>query len=239
MVVLLFLMQTALGGALAHYRVEPDGFYGFDLAGSCPTTSPAPGISNWPSSGSPPPGSPEGCSWLPWWAGRNPEGQRLGVLVLLGALAIVVFGSLGGEAAGINDKLGNLWFWFGHQGGEYLDLGRFWQVLLAMGLVFWLFLMFRALRPAMRREPSRASFRPCSSTRPSPSRCSTCRRMFYGPHTNFAIIDNWRFWIIHLWVEGFFELFATVLVAVMFVPDGPGHHRSPPPAWSTWTPSST
>ena len=40
--------------------------------------------------------------------------------------------------------------------------------------------------------------------------------LFYGPHTNFAVIDNWRFWIIHLWVEGFFELFATVLVATMF-----------------------
>ena len=40
--------------------------------------------------------------------------------------------------------------------------------------------------------------------------------LFYGPHTNFAVIDNWRFWIIHLWVEGFFELFATVLVAAMF-----------------------
>ena len=26
----------------------------------------------------------------------------------------------------------------------------------------------------------------------------------------------WRFWIIHLWVEGFFELFATVMVAVIF-----------------------
>ena len=37
-----------------------------------------------------------------------------------------------------------------------------------------------------------------------------------SPHTNFAVIDNWRFWIIHLWVEGFFELFATVLVAIMF-----------------------
>lgn len=40
--------------------------------------------------------------------------------------------------------------------------------------------------------------------------------LFYGPQTNFAVIDNWRFWIIHLWVEGFFELFATVLVGVMF-----------------------
>jgi nitric oxide reductase subunit B len=40
--------------------------------------------------------------------------------------------------------------------------------------------------------------------------------LFYGPQNNFAVIDNWRFWIIHLWVEGSFELFATVLVAIMF-----------------------
>ncbi len=30
------------------------------------------------------------------------------------------------------------------------------------------------------------------------------------------MVDTWRFWIIHLWVEGFFELFVTVIVAVMF-----------------------
>jgi len=29
-------------------------------------------------------------------------------------------------------------------------------------------------------------------------------------------VDNWRFWIIHLWVEGFFELFVTTMVAVLF-----------------------
>ena len=45
---------------------------------------------------------------------------------------------------------GRLWFWFGHQGSEYLDLGRFWQFLLAVGLLFWLFLMFRALKPAIK-----------------------------------------------------------------------------------------
>jgi len=63
---------------------------------------------------------------------------------------VVVVGSLAGESLGINDKLGQLWFWFGHQGSEYLDLGRFWQFLLAVGLLFWLFLMFRALRPAFK-----------------------------------------------------------------------------------------
>ena len=66
----------------------------------------------------------------------------------------MVFGSLFGEMAGINGKLGSLWFWLGHQGSEYLDLGRLWQLLLAAGLAFWLFLMFRALRPAM-AEPGK------------------------------------------------------------------------------------
>jgi nitric oxide reductase subunit B len=40
---------------------------------------------------------------------------------------------------------------------------------------------------------------------------------FFNSTTNFTIVDTWRFWIIHLWVEGFFELFATVMVAVMFL----------------------
>jgi nitric oxide reductase subunit B len=39
---------------------------------------------------------------------------------------------------------------------------------------------------------------------------------FFGSTTNYTVVDTWRFWIIHLWVEGFFELFVTVLVAVTF-----------------------
>ncbi len=112
-----------------------------------------------------------------------------------------------------------LWFWLGHQGSEYLDLGRFWQLLLAVGLVFWLFLMFRALRPAMKsgeKGELPSLFLYAAVAIP----LFYVPALFYGPHTNFAIIDNWRFWIIHLWVEGFFELFATVLVAVMFVQMG-------------------
>ncbi len=139
------------------------------------------------------------------------------MLALLGALAIVVFGSLGGEWLGINDKLGRYWFWFGHQGGEYLDLGRFWQVLLAVGLVFWIFLLFRALRPAMRKDSGQGELPGLFLYAAVAIPLFYLPAMFYGPHTNFAIIDNWRFWIIHLWVEGFFELFATVLVALMFV----------------------
>jgi nitric oxide reductase subunit B len=218
-VALLFLLQTAMGGALAHYRVEPGAFYGFDLAKWLPYNLARTWhlqlaifwiATAWVAGG---------LFLAPLVGGAEPKGQRLGVLVLLVALAVVVFGSLTGEALGINDKLGSLWFWIGHQGSEYLDLGRFWQLLLAVGLVFWLFLMFRALRPAMKsgeKGELPSLFLYAAIAIP----LFYVPALFYGPHTNFAVIDNWRFWIIHLWGEGFFELFATVLVAVMFVQMG-------------------
>ena len=219
-VMLLFLLQTAMGAALAHYRVEPGGFYGFDLAKFLPYNLARTWhlqlavfwiATAWVAGG---------LFLAPLVGGAEPKGQRLGVLVLLGALAVVVFGSLGGEYLGINNKLGNLWFWLGHQGSPYLDLGRFWQVLLAVGLVFWLFLMFRALRPAMKDQSGQGELPSLFLYSAVAIPLFYVPAMFYGPHTNLAVIENWRFWIIHLWVEGFFELFATVLVAVIFVQMG-------------------
>ena len=81
-------------------------------------------------------------------SGHEPKYQRLGVNVLFGALILVVGGSLAGEWLGIQQRLGNMWFWFGSQGYEYVDLGRFWQILLFIGLVLWLVLMVAALKPA-------------------------------------------------------------------------------------------
>ena len=214
-VAILFLLQTLAGGALAHYRVEPGAFYGFDLAAWLPynllrTWHLQLAIfwiaTSWVAGG---------LFLAPMVGGEEPAWQRQGALALLGALSVVVFGSLFGEWLGIHDHLGDLWFWLGHQGSEYLDLGRFWQILLAAGLVFWLFLMYRALRPAMRR-PEDGELASLFLYAAVAIPVFYLPAMFYGPHTNFAVIDNWRFWIIHLWVEGFFELFATVLVAVMF-----------------------
>src|SRR6185295_13347135 len=214
-VAVLFLAQSLCGGALAHYRVEPGSFYGFDLAKWLPYNL----LRTWHLQ--------LAVFWIatawvagglflaPLMGGGEPRGQRTGAFVLLGALALVVFGSLFGEALGINDKLGSLWFWFGHQGSEYLDLGRFWQILLAVGLVFWLFLMFRALKPAM-KKPGQGDLVPLFLYVAVAIPVFYLPALFYGPHDNFAVINNWRFWIIHLWFEGFFELCATVLVAVIF-----------------------
>jgi len=215
-VAVLFLLQAVVGGGLAHYRVEPFSFYGFDaivrlapynllrtyhlqLAIFWIATAWVAG----------------GLFLAPLVGGGDPPGQRRLVDVLFWALVLVVVGSLVGEFLGVTGRLGQLWFWLGHQGSEYLDLGRVWQLLLVVGLLLWLFLMFRALRPAIRREGTSdvsALFLYAAGAIP----VFYLPAVFYGPHTNFAVIDNWRFWIIHLWVEGFFELFATVLVAIMF-----------------------
>ena len=65
---------------------------------------------------------------------------------LFSALLVIVVGSLAGQWMGVMQKLGLAEnFWFGHQGYEYVDLGRFWQIFLFAGLFIWLFLMGRAL----------------------------------------------------------------------------------------------
>ena len=215
-VALLFLLQALAGGALAHYRVEPFSFYGlsaivdllpYNLLRTYHLQLAVFWIATaWVGGG---------LFLAPWVGGAEPRGQKLGVNVLFWALVVVVVGSMTGEFFGIRDRLGTVWFWFGHQGSEYLDLGRGFQLLLAIGLALWLLLMFRALRPAIRSEgKSHLSSLFLYAAVAIP--VFYLPALFYGPRTNFAVIDNWRFWIIHLWVEGFFELFATVLVAIMF-----------------------
>ncbi len=215
-VALLFFLQVLAGGGLAHYRVEPNGFYGLHfILNLFPynllRTYHLQLVIFWIATA----WVAGGLFLAPWVGGGEPKNQARGVNLLFIALLVVVLGSLGGEFLGINNKLGSLWFWLGDQGSEYLDLGRFWQLLLAAGLIFWLFLMFRALRPAIKSEGKSdlsALFLYAAVAIP----LFYVPALFYGPHSNFTVIDNWRFWIIHLWVEGFFELFATVLVAIMF-----------------------
>jgi nitric oxide reductase subunit B len=214
-VALLFLAQSFLGGALAHYRVEPGGFYGFDIARFLPYTL----ARTWHLQ--------LAIFWIatayiagglflaPAVGGREPAGQATGAHLLFGALVFVAVGSLLGEWLGLNQLLGGLWFWFGHQGWEYLELGRAWQVLLAAGLLFWLVLLFRGIAPA-RRDPESREIASLFLYAAIAIPLFYLPAMFFGPRGHFSVVDTWRFWIIHLWVEGFFELFVTVMVAVIF-----------------------
>jgi nitric oxide reductase subunit B len=49
--------------------------------------------------------------------------------------------------------------------------------------------------------------------------------LLYDAKTNYTVVDTWRFWIIHLWVEGFFEFFATTVVALTFYQLGLTHRN--------------
>ena len=213
----LFLVQTLLGGATAHYHVETGGFFGIDLAQWLPYNL----TRTWHlqlaiffvSAAF----LAAGIFLAPLIAGHEPRGQQSLSYLLLGAVVLVVVGSMAGEAASYKGWLRHdAKPLIGAQGWEYLDLGLLWQALLVVGLVLWCVILFRGLRTRLATE-SRGNlpylFLYSALSIP----------LFYAvglvnrPHTNFAIADFWRFWVVHLWVEDFLELFTTIMVAYVFV----------------------
>ncbi len=211
----LWVVQVALGAITAHYGVEGSGFYGIPLDKWLPysiarTWHLQLGIfwiaTSWLAAG---------LYVVPAVSGVEPKGQRFGVNALFGALLLVVVGSLAGEWLSIQHKLGNLWFWFGTQGYEYVDLGRFWQILLFVGLVFWLWLMWRGLAPALRRRDNNYSLLTMFLVSSIAIPLFYAAGLMYGQRSNLVTAEYWRWWVVHLWVEGFFEVFATVVIAFL------------------------
>jgi nitric oxide reductase subunit B len=148
--------------------------------------------------------------------GREPKTQKWMAIGLLSALAIVVFGSLAGEFAGIHGFIHRGWSWFGDQGFEYLDLGRFWQILLTLGLCFWVLMLYLALRGRLRTEhKGNLPWLFLFSALAIPAFYAV--GLLAQPENHFTTTDFWRFWVVHLWVEDFLELFTTVMVACIFV----------------------
>ena len=103
----------------------------------------------------------------------------------------------------------------GNQGWEYLEIGRAWQILMAVGLIIWVFLLFRAVKPTP-KEPEERELKTLFLLGALAIPFFYLPAFFFGSTTNYSVADTWRFWIIHLWVEGFFEVFATIMVAIMF-----------------------
>jgi len=213
----LILAQVGMGILTAHYAVEGNSFFGIPLGEILPFT-----VSRtihtqfavlWIAT-----------AWLatglyiaPAISGHEPRFQKLGVNVLFYALLFIVVGSTVTGWLGTLQHLGTTFsFWIGNQGLEFTSMGRVWQILLFIGLLFWATLLGRGLWPALKK--------------PSESRgliamvflAALCIGGFYatsltwGPHTHYSMIEYWRWWLVHLWVEGFFEVFATAVIALLF-----------------------
>lgn len=216
-VAILILVQMLAGVVTAHYGVEGSAFYGIPLDEILPQS-----VSRswhvqlaifWIAT-----------SWLatglyiaPAVSGYEPKYQKLGVNILFGALLIVVAGSLTGQWLGVMQKLGLVDnFLWGHQGYEYIELGRVWQILLLIGLILWLILMLRALMPALKRKDENRHMLTLFVIASVAIAVFYASGLMYGRQTHLAIAEYWRWWVVHLWVEGFFEVFATVVAAFLF-----------------------
>ena len=213
----LFLIQTLVGAASQHYRADIASFFGIDLAQVFPynlmRTWHVQLAIFWVATSF----VAAGIFLAPMIARREPKHQGKLAFALLGALAVVVFGTLIGSYLGVHGVLdAAARNWLGLQGFEYLDLARFWQVLLSIGLVVWVVMLWRVLRPRLRREHV--------GNMPWLFFLAACAiPAFYAvgliarTSDNFTTTEFWRFWVVHLWVEDFLELFTTVMVAYMFV----------------------
>ncbi|MBP7567307.1 MAG: nitric-oxide reductase large subunit [Burkholderiaceae bacterium] len=219
LVVALFVFQVFIGGFTAHYTIEGQQFYGIDVSQWFPYSL----TRTWHIQ-----------SALFWIAtgflavglflapvingGRDPKYQKLGVDVLFWALVFVCVGSFVGNYLAIAQKMPAEWnFWLGHQGYEYVDLGRVWQILKWVGILLWLVLMLRGVLPALlRRNGEDKNLLALLTASVGAIGLFYGAGLMYGERTSLSVMEYWRWWVVHLWVEGFFEVFATTALAFVF-----------------------
>ncbi len=210
----LLVLQVAMGSLTGHFTVEGTEFFGADIGGFMPyaaartwhlqlgvffiaTCFLAAGL------------------FLGPLIGREPRHQGGMAWALLGALVVVVLGSLGGTYASVLGMFGRDGFLFGHQGYEYIELGRVWQILLAAAMILWLVLVVRAIRPALGGEQDAGGITHLLLYSAVSIPAFYMAGLLYGEGSHLSNAEYWRWWVVHLWVEGFFEVFATVFMAFL------------------------
>ncbi|MDI3317782.1 MAG: cbb3-type cytochrome c oxidase subunit I, partial [Bacillota bacterium] len=225
-VAVLFLLQTLMGAYMAHSYVEGTRFYGLEIGSWFPynvaRTWHLQLAVLWIAT-----------AWLgmglyiaPLVSGKEPRRQGLLVDLLFGALVVVTLGSLLGEWLGVRNVFGRLWFWLGNQGWNYLELGRLWQILLFAGMLIWLAIVYRALKPALRAESDRGGLTHLLFYTAVTIPAFYVFGFLVNPGVSVTFSDYWRWWVIHLWVEGMFETFAVAVIGFLMVHLGLATRRS-------------
>ncbi|WP_353949229.1 nitric-oxide reductase large subunit [Sporolactobacillus sp. Y61] len=218
LVVMMFFVQVMFGALLAHYYTEPDAFFGMKWIYQLLPFGVAKGYHLqlaifWIAT-----------SWLgmgiflaPSVGGIEPKRQGLLVDILFWALVIVVGGSIIGEWFGINGYLGNMWFLFGHQGWEYLEMGRGWQIAFVLGMAIWLFIVYRGIKNGLKYERDKGGLIHLLFYASIAVPAFYIAALFITPDMSYTMSDYWRWWVVHLWVEGIFEVFAVVMIGYLLI----------------------
>ncbi|WP_194767483.1 nitric-oxide reductase large subunit [Tamlana sp. I1] len=214
---LLIALQVLLGALTVHYTVEGQAFFGFDLSSFLPYSITRTWHTQlavfWIA-----------ATWLatglflaPMISGKEMKYQRFGINFLFFALLVIVLGSMAGEWLGVHQFLDlTTNFFFGHQGYEYMDLGRFWQIFLGIGLILWVIMVSRHIIYAIRKNDASKHLLIILLISVMAIGMFFFSGLMYGENSSLPVINYWRWWLVHLWVEGFFEVFATVVIAYIF-----------------------
>ena len=221
----LFAVQAFTGALLAHYYVERTGFFGIDDALGIDLVSllPFTAVRTWHIN--------LAILWITtlWLAGglflpglfsdRDPPWQAEATTALLGLLVITTAGAFAGVWFGIQGTFGSpeeggLWWWLGSEGLEYLEVGQLWKLLLLAGLVGWTGLVLRSVRQLDEPTTGLGHFLVYAG---GSIALLFGASMLYTPDTNIAITEFWRWWVVHMWVEGVFEFFVVAVVSVALV----------------------
>jgi nitric oxide reductase subunit B len=222
--VLLFLVQIGTGSLTAHYTVEGTRFFGLPIADFLPYAL----LRTWHVQLS--------VFWIATcflatglfigpFVGKEPKYQFRMVIILFAAVVVVVVGSLSGTALSVKGVFGGEGFYLGHQGYEYIELGRVWQLLLIAGMIIWLVLVWRAIVPAIKKEKDKGGLTHLLLYSSVTIPLFYMAGLLYGKGSHISDAEYWRWWVVHLWVEGFFEVFATVVLAFILSRIGAISHR--------------
>ena len=211
----LFLIQVLAGVLTVHDFVDFTTFWGYDLRAILPITI----TRSWHVQLS--------LLWISsCWIGASlfiapmlnpnePIHQKRFVNIIFYLIVALGVGSMVGIYGGPMGYFEN-WYLFGHQGWEYVEPGKLWQGLLFVIFIIWGITLYRALRSVLKiRQPWALPNWLLYST------FSILLLLISGfiatPKTNFVIADFWRWCVIHMWAEAFFEVFTTVLVGYFMV----------------------
>lgn len=212
----LFLIQVLAGVLTVHDFVKFVNYFGWNISADLPVTV----TRSWHVQMS--------LLWISaCWIGASlfvapilspsePKNQVKWVNFLFVLIAVLVGGSFAGILLGPKGLIGQHWRIWGSQGWEYVEMGRAWQWLLMGIFIVWFISLFRAIKPSLKKKKRWAL--PNWLLYATGSVIGLLVSGFIAnPKTNFVIADFWRWCVIHMWAEAFFEVFTTVLVGYFMV----------------------